>query len=304
MKTKVNFQRGVLGSILLVLSFFSVFSEEVSKTEGLPPQPEIIQKGSTSTNVDPEVIFNSFKNYDILIFGEEHDDTVGHKIRLDWFKKISASNEVVLSMEMLERDQQKTLDEYLNGQIGEKAFLNSLKLWPNHLRDYHPFLQYAKERKIPVIASNVPRKYVNLVSSSGLETLFPLRSVFLPPKYLIRKFSQEGYETKIKNTLQGHPGANSDDAMLRRFIDAQYLWDTGMADAIANAFLTRGKKVVHINGRFHSDDGFGVTHRLRELGFQVLTVSMFPLGFEEPIPPGAVSGNDFTVVTERKEKEN
>ncbi|RHX85488.1 hypothetical protein DLM75_21235 [Leptospira stimsonii] len=304
MKTKVNFQSGVLGSILLVLSFFSVFSEEVSKTEGLPPQPEIIQKGSTSTNVDPEVIFNSFKNYDILIFGEEHDDTVGHKIRLDWFKKISASNEVVLSMEMLERDQQKTLDEYLNGQIGEKAFLNSLKLWPNHLRDYHPFLQYAKERKIPVIASNVPRKYVNLVSSSGLETLFPLRSVFLPPKYLIRKFSQEGYETKIKNTLQGHPGANSDDAMLRRFIDAQYLWDTGMADAIANAFLTRGKKVVHINGRFHSDDGFGVTHRLRELGFQVLTVSMFPLGVEEPIPPGAVSGNDFTVVTERKEKEN
>nr|WP_241548011.1 ChaN family lipoprotein [Leptospira stimsonii] len=287
-----------------MLSFFSVFSEEVSKTEGLPPQPEIIQKGSTSTNVDPEVIFNSFKNYDILIFGEEHDDTVGHKIRLDWFKKISASNEVVLSMEMLERDQQKTLDEYLNGQIGEKAFLNSLKLWPNHLRDYHPFLQYAKERKIPVIASNVPRKYVNLVSSSGLETLFPLRSVFLPPKYLIRKFSQEGYETKIKNTLQGHPGANSDDAMLRRFIDAQYLWDTGMADAIANAFLTRGKKVVHINGRFHSDDGFGVTHRLRELGFQVLTVSMFPLGVEEPIPPGAVSGNDFTVVTERKEKEN
>ncbi|RHX83168.1 hypothetical protein DLM78_22845 [Leptospira stimsonii] len=304
MKTKVNFQRGVFGSILLVLSFFSVLSEEVSKTEGLPPQPEIIQKGSTSTNVDPEVIFNSFKNYDILIFGEEHDDTVGHKIRLDWFKKISASNEVVLSMEMLERDQQKTLDEYLNGQIGEKAFLNSLKLWPNHLRDYHPFLQYAKERKIPVIASNVPRKYVNLVSSSGLETLFPLRSVFLPPKYLIRKFSQEGYETKIKSTLQGHPGANSDDAMLRRFIDAQYLWDTGMADAIANAFLTRGKKVVHINGRFHSDEGFGVTHRLRELGFQVLTVSMFPLGVEEPIPLGAVSGNDFTVVTERKEKEN
>ncbi|MBM9500368.1 ChaN family lipoprotein [Leptospira sp. 201903071] len=252
----------------------------------------------------PDMIFDSFKNYDILIFGEEHDDIAGHKIRLEWFKKIAALNEVVLSLEMLERDQQKTLDEYLTGQIGEKAFFNSLKLWPNHLRDYHPFLQYAKEHRIPVIASNVPRKYVNLVSSSGLETLFPVRSVFLPPKYLVRKFSQEGYENKIKNTLKEHPGAHSDETLQRKFIDAQYLWDAGMSDAIANAFLTRGKKVVHINGRFHSDEGFGVTYRLRELGFKVLSVSMFPLKAEESIPLETLTGNDFTVVTERKEKEN
>ncbi|AOP35876.1 hypothetical protein A0128_03405 [Leptospira tipperaryensis] len=285
------------------MSISSLRSEDILRAEEIP-HPFSIQKGLNDVLIFPETIFDSFKNHDILILGEEHDDTAGHKIRLDWFKKISASNEVVLSLEMLERDQQKTLDEYLSGQIGEKAFFNSLKLWPNHLRDYHPFLQYAKEHRIPVIASNVPRKYVNLVSSSGLETLFPIRSVFLPPKYLIRKFSQEGYENKIKNTLKEHPGMHSDETLQKRFIDAQYLWDAGMADAIANAFLTRGKKVIHINGRFHSDEGFGVTYRLRELGFKVLTVSMFPLKAEESIPLETVTGNDFTVVTERKEKEN
>ncbi|WP_332476496.1 ChaN family lipoprotein [Leptospira ainlahdjerensis] len=285
------------------MSFFSLRSEDILKTEEIP-QPVSIQKGLTKMLIASETIFNTFQNYDILIFGEEHDDLIGHKIRLDWFKKISALNEVVLSLEMLERDQQKTLDEYLSGQIGEKAFFNSLKLWPNHLRDYHPFLQYAKDHRIPVIASNVPRKYVNLVSSSGLETLFSVRSVFLPPKYLIRKFSQEGYENKIKNTLKEHPGMHSDETLERKFIDAQYLWDAGMADTIANSFLTRGKKVVHINGRFHSDEGFGVTYRLRELGFKVLTVSMFPLKEEESIPLETLTGNDFTVVTERKEKEN
>ncbi|WP_420870529.1 ChaN family lipoprotein [Leptospira adleri] len=303
MKTKLSFRRVVFGLILLVLSFASLRSEDILQMKEIS-RPYSIQKGTTVIGVDAEAIFDSFRNYDILIFGEEHDDVVGHKIRLDWFKKISASNEVILSLEMLERDQQKTLDEYLSGQIGEKTFFNSLKLWPNHLRDYHPFLQYAKEHRIPVIASNVPKKYANLVSSSGLETLFPIRSVFLPPKYLIRKFSQEGYETKIKNALQSHPGASSDETTLRRFIDAQSLWDAGMTDSIANAFLTRGKKIVHINGRFHSDEGFGVTHRLRELGFKVITVSMFPLGPEESIPTGTIDGNDFTVVTERKEKEN
>ncbi|PJZ30715.1 hypothetical protein CH378_06265 [Leptospira kmetyi] len=285
--------------------FSDTMLENPKEGEQSPPSsPIFIQKGLTTTAVQPETIFETFKNYDVLIFGEEHDDVAGHEIRLDWFRKISSQTPVILSLEMLERDQQKTLDEYLNGQITEKAFLNSLKLWPNHLRDYHPFLRFAKENRIPVLASNVPRKYVNLVSSSGLEELFKVRSVFLPPKYLIRKFSQEAYEEKIKNTLKEHPGMAPDETIRRRFVDAQYLWDAGMADSIANAFLTKGRKVIHINGRFHSDENFGVTFRLKELGFKTLSVSMFPLREEDVVPTEILKGSDFTVITERKEKEN
>lgn len=303
MNIKIDFQFRIYAFLFFGLSFVSLRSETKFDSDEIP-KPVSIQKGLTKMIVSPEMIFDSFENYDILIFGEEHDDVAGHKIRLDWFRKIASKTPVVLSLEMLEKDQQKTLDEYLSGQIGEKAFLNSLKLWPNHLRDYHPFLQYAKENRIPVIASNVPRKYVNLVSTSGIEELNKIRSVFLPPKYLVRKFTQEEYETKIKNTLAGHPGALADGDITKRFIDAQYLWDAGMTDAIANAFLTRGRKVIHINGRFHSDDGLGVTFRLKELGFRVLSVSMFRLSTEESIPLETLKGNDFTVITERREKEN
>ncbi|TGK32401.1 hypothetical protein EHQ12_02705 [Leptospira gomenensis] len=279
-------------------------SAAVSNDDSNSETPASIQTGQNFAEVSSKTIFDLFDNYDILILGEEHDDVKGHRIRLDWFKKISSKIPVVLSLEMLEKDQQKTIDEYLSGQIGERAFLNSLKLWPNHLRDYQPFLQFAKENRIPVSASNVPRKYVNLVSTSGLEELFKIRSVFLPPKYLIRKFSQPDYESKIRNTLREHPGAVQDEGLVRRFVDAQYLWDAGMTDSIANAFLTRGRKVIHINGRFHSDQGFGVTFRLRELGFRVLTVSMFPQRSEERIPPEVFLGSDFTVITERIEKGN
>ncbi|WP_341867276.1 ChaN family lipoprotein [Leptospira yasudae] len=277
---------------------------DVSSEAAQTPKPVSILKGLTKMAVSPEMIFDSFKNYDVLILGEEHDDVPGHRIRLDWFQKIASTTQVILSLEMLERDQQKTLDEYLNGQIGEKAFLNALKLWPNHLRDYHPYLQFAKENRIPVLASNVPRKYVNLVSSSGIEALFPVRSVFLPPKYLIRKFAQEGYENKIRKILSEHPGMGSDENLQRRFIDAQYLWDAGMTDSIANALLTKGRKIVHINGRFHSDEGFGVSNRLRELGFRILTVSMFPQKEGDEVPTEILKGCDYTVITERKEKGN
>nr|WP_025179203.1 ChaN family lipoprotein [Leptospira kirschneri] len=276
-----------------------IFSDKKSETKEIP-LPVSIQNGSTGKIVDPETIFKTLENYDVLIFGEEHDDVVGHKIRLDWFQKIALRTPIILSLEMLERDQQKTLDEYLTGQITETAYLNSLTLWPNYIRDYHPFIKFAKEHKIPVLASNVPRKYVNLVASNGLEALFRIRSVFLPPKYLIRKFSQEGYEIKIKNALKKHPGTGSEN----RFIDAQYLWDTGMADSIANISLMRNRKVIHINGRFHSDEGFGVPHRLREFGLKILSISMFPLKEGDVVPTEILKGCDFTVVTERREKEN
>ncbi|EMO47123.1 PF04187 family protein [Leptospira santarosai str. ZUN179] len=281
----------------------SVFSE--SKPEnGDNTIPFSVLKGSADTTVDSETILKTFENYDILILGEEHDDIVGHKIRLDWFKKIALKTPVILSLEMLEKDQQKTLDEYLNGQIGEKTFFNSLTLWPNYLRDYHPFIQFAKEYRIPVLASNVPRKYANLVSSFGLEALFKVRSIFLPPKYLVRTFSQEDYETKIKNALKEHPGMNLSANAEKKFVDAQYLWDAGMADSIANAFLTKGRKVIHINGRFHSDEGFGVVYRLRKLGFKILSISMFPLKEDNIVPTEILKGCDFTVITERRKKEN
>ncbi|AJR13571.1 ChaN family lipoprotein [Leptospira interrogans] len=276
-----------------------IFPDKKSEIKEIPI-PASIQSGSTGEFVDSDMIFKTLENYDVLIFGEEHDDVVGHRIRLYWFQKIALKTPVILSLEMLERDQQKTLDEYLTGQITETAYLNSLTFWPNYIRDYHPFIKFAKEHKIPVLASNVPRKYVNLVASNGLEALFRIRSVFLPPKYLIRKFSQEAYEIKIKNTLRKHPGASSEN----RFIDAQYLWDAGMADSIANIFLMKNRKVIHINGRFHSDEGLGVTHRLRELGLKILSISMFPLKEGDVVPTEILKGCDFTVITERREKEN
>ncbi|EMY79255.1 PF04187 family protein [Leptospira weilii serovar Ranarum str. ICFT] len=301
---KIRFKIRILAFLLIFFwNGISIFPETKLENEE-SPRPTSILKGTTEAGIDPESIFKTFENHDILIFGEEHDDIVGHKIRLDWFKKIALKTPVILSLEMLERDQQKTLDEYLNGRIGEKAFFNALKLWPNYLRDYHPFVQFAKERGIPVLASNVPKKYANLVSSSGLEALFKIRSVFLPPKYLVRKFSQENYETKIKNILKAHPGMDFDANTERKFVDAQYLWDAGMADSIADTFLTKGRKVIHISGRFHSDEGFGVVHRLRELGFKILSISMFPLKEGDVVPTEILQGCDFTVITERRQKEN
>ncbi|MBF3355639.1 hypothetical protein ISU91_21170, partial [Leptospira borgpetersenii serovar Hardjo-bovis] len=65
-----------------------IFPDKKSEIKEIPI-PASIQSGSTGEFVDSDMIFKKLENYDVLIFGEEHDDVVGHRIRLYWFQKIA-----------------------------------------------------------------------------------------------------------------------------------------------------------------------------------------------------------------------
>jgi len=62
----------------------------------------------------------------------------------------------------------------------------------------------------------------------------------------------------------------------RNFLLAQHLRDASMSHYVAESYYRLGKKILHINGRFHSDENLGVAYRLKSSGLKVLTVSMFP----------------------------
>ena len=48
-------------------------------------------------------------------------------------------------------------------------------------------------------------------------------------------------------------------------IEAQSLWDATMAWSISEYLnKNKGKKVLHVNGRFHSDDGFAVVTQVKK----------------------------------------
>ena len=74
-------------------------------------------------------------------------------------------------MEMFESDDQTLIDEYLNGIIPERNFEDEAKLWSNYKTDYKPIVLVAKEHKIPVIATNTPRRYAAMVNRGGFEAL-------------------------------------------------------------------------------------------------------------------------------------
>ena len=116
-------------------------------------------------------ILNHCENVQVVFWGEEHNDAVGHALQALFFQHLitrySTTRQVALSLEMFERDTQVVLNEYLSGLITESHFLRSSRPWSNYSQDYKPLVLLAKDHHLPVLAANAPQRYVNLVSRRG-----------------------------------------------------------------------------------------------------------------------------------------
>ncbi len=220
-------------------------------------------------------IVTAMANADVLLFGEEHNDSVGHYLEAEIFKAlfIRYGSKIVLSLEMFETDNQLVLDEYLAGFIDESRLARDARLWNNY-KDYRPMVEFAKQNKIPVIAANPPRRYVNLVSRRGTQSLDSLSKdakKFLPP--LPYDTLSGRYREKFFEVMKGSPGGDNP-----RVYYSQSLWDAGMAYSIYK-FLkkNKGKKIFHCVGGFHTEEKLGTAAQLqlRNKRLRILNIACF-----------------------------
>ena len=128
---------------------------------------------------------------EIVFLGEDHDDPVAHHLQRELlaqayqrFATGAAARPLTLSMEIFESDLQPVLDEYLLRLISEKHFLRSTNPPKNYETDYKPLVEFAKAHRLPMLAPNAPRRYVNRVSRKGpsaLDTLSVWAKSWLSP---------------------------------------------------------------------------------------------------------------------------
>jgi uncharacterized iron-regulated protein len=205
---------------------------------------------------------------DVLFVGEEHDDPGAHFVEYELLRRAAerygadSKRQVVLSLEMFERDVQPIVDEYLGGLITESHFLKASRPWNNYQSDYRPLVEYAREHKLPVVAANAPQRYANRASRLGrasLAELSPAAKQWLAP--LPYGEPVPAYREKFEALMgDGHGAAPN---MPAHIIDGQALWDATMAYSISQA-LARAPNalVVHANGKFHSEERLGVPAQL------------------------------------------
>lgn len=226
--------------------------------------------------VKPEKIVKQLSDYDVVLFGELHNNSIVHWLQLKLTEALyqQKNKQLILGAEMFERDNQPQLDRYLSGKLDSKSMKDSVRLWNNYITDYKPLLDFAKAKNLKFIAGNIPRKYASQVAKQGLESLNMLDAkektyiAALPVKVTL---DTPGYK-EMKTMMGDH----ADDLKVMNFISAQAVKDATMAESIIKN-SEPGKTFVHYNGNYHSKEYGGIYWYLKQRNpnLKIAVISVF-----------------------------
>ena len=205
--------------------------------------------------------FDILMGYNVIFIGEEHESRVSHHAELTILKGLAKrDSNLVLALEMFERDVQDILDAYLKRKLSEKKFLEQSRPWPNYLKDYRPLIAFAKKKGMPVIAANIPRRAAAAVAMANKISPDVMEEDrrYLPKKLHLK--SKECYE-RFVSSMEEIPHFTPMKGMkVDGLYKAQVLKDSVMAASV-EPFL--GRRTLFCCGHFHSDYHLGIPYQLQ-----------------------------------------
>lgn len=321
----------VLGVLLAISApgpFTAPVSAQTATTPQLPPShPPVVIEDDDEPGYIPQRVYDTqrkrFTDFemmsadlaraDVVLVGEQHDDANTHRLEraiLEGFARRHVP--VTLSLEMFERDVQESVDTYVGGTVAEADFLKGARPWPRYATDYRPLVEFAKARKWPIVAANVPRRIASDIARGGRPAVDALSAADRKFAAIDLQCPHDEYFTRFVETMGSHPaagsgsgsGASTADATTERYYWAQCVKDETMAESIANAFAKlegRPGAVVHFTGAFHSDYGAGTGERVRRrlAGRRVTTLSVIPVESLDDLSPDSddLKRADYLVFT-------
>lgn len=205
-----------------------------------------------------ENMLAALQNADIILFGELHNNPIAHWLQYEVSFDLLRENILTFGAEMFEADNQQALNLYLQDSIDYKGLDSLARLWPNYKTDYAPLVHLAKEKNQPFIATNIPRRYANMVFKKGFEVLDSLsekEKSWIAPLPIEYDPELPGYKNMLQ-MMGGHGGEN--------LPKAQAIKDATMAYFIAQHFNPE-KKFIHFHGTYHTDNYEGILWYLKKL---------------------------------------
>ncbi|HBK30766.1 MAG TPA: iron-regulated protein [Porphyromonadaceae bacterium] len=223
-------------------------------------------------SVEYRQMISALSEADIVLVGEYHNNPISHWMEYEITKSLYhiKDKRIILGAEMFEADMQLMLDEYLADIVSSDRFEADARLWSNYSTDYEPLVDFAKEMKVPFIATNIPRRYADLLHRTGnadtlrllsdeaKQYIAPLPIPFKPDSIMLA-------EGQMMPMMSKNPLA---------LAKAQSVKDATMAHFIYTNFH-KEKVFIHFNGSYHSDHKDGIVYFLRILDpkLKIATVS-------------------------------
>ena len=211
---------------------------------------------SEGKRVTYETMRSTLNQKDVILFGELHNNPIAHWLQYELTNDLSEERKLILGAEMFEADNQIPLQDYMRDSISYEGLDTLARLWPNYETDYAPLVELAKEKQLPFIATNIPRRYANLVYRNGFEALDSLskeEKAWLAPLPIPFDSELPTYKNILKEL--GDHGTPE-------LVKAQAMKDATMAHFIL-ANYQEGDLFIHYNGAYHSDFYEGIIWYLK-----------------------------------------
>lgn len=202
-------------------------------------------------------------NKRVVFVGETHDRYDHHLNQLEIIRRLHQIDpSLAIGVEYFQQPFQPQVDDYIAGRTTEKEFLRATEYfqgWGYDYRLYASIFRYAREQRIPVRALNVRRTLASAVAKVGIRGLSVEQRTYLPKEI---GPADETYRRRLREAFEGHGTAKP--AEFDHFVEAQLVWDEGMAESAA-AYLNanQGRRMVILAGSGHLVFGYGIPKRLQ-----------------------------------------
>ncbi len=253
---------------ILIISLLAIITMAFTKDK-----PAYLIYDSQGKAIKYEKMLKQLGDADIILFGELHNCPITHWLQYELTRDIHAATDrkLVMGAEMFEADNQLILDEYLGGIISEDKFEDEARIWSNYETDYKPLVTFANENELAFVATNIPRRYANMVFKGGFESLEDLTEEaqgYIAPLPIPYDPEIPAYKKMLEMGGMGGHGVNEN------FPKSQAIKDATMAHFILE-HLDRGDLFIHYNGSYHSDNHEGIAWYLEEYrkGLSIYTIT-------------------------------
>ncbi|MGE0082658.1 MAG: ChaN family lipoprotein, partial [Thiohalomonadaceae bacterium] len=218
----------------------------------------------------------------VVFVGENHDQYSHHLVQLAIIRGLHRKHgELAIGLEFFQQPFQEHLDAYVAGAIDETEMLRRteyMERWGYDYRLYRPILEYAREHRLPLVALNVPRELTKRVAEQGMAALGEQERAQLPE---IDRGNAR-YRERLRTLYEAHPARKG--GSFENFVEAQLLWDEGMAQRAAEYLAQHpGRRMVILAGAGHVAWRDGIPRRLDRR--MALSAAVVLSGAQESLSP-------------------
>ena len=113
-----------------------------------PDVPHRVVDAARARATDFEALLEAVSRADVAVVGEPPDHADTHRIELALLEGLARyQRDVIVALEMFDRDVQDPLEHFLMGHLSEAEFLAAARPWPRYATDYKPLMDFAGARQ-------------------------------------------------------------------------------------------------------------------------------------------------------------